>query len=91
MGFGVWKPGVEKAQRKQGRQANMQGNDKKKSETRRDEPPDREMGGSESRLGFCNDDRNKKQAVSALPKNIIKHHETTCNQHRFCISLLGLD
>jgi hypothetical protein len=38
------------------------------------------MGGSESRLGFCNDDRNKKQAVSTLPKNIIKRHEITLNQ-----------
>jgi len=77
------KPGVEKAQCEQRRQANTQRNDEKKSEARRDEPPNKEMGGSEIRLGFCNDDRNEKQTLSVLRKNIMKHHETTCNQHAF--------
>ena len=41
------------------------------------------MGASQSRLGFCNDDWNEKETVSALRKNIIKHHIIMGNQRRF--------
>jgi hypothetical protein len=44
---------MEKAQREQRRQANTQASDEKESEARRDEPPNRKMGRSESRLGFA--------------------------------------
>jgi hypothetical protein len=66
---------MAKAQSQPRRKANPQGNDEKKSEARRDEPANRKMGGSKGQLGFRAYDRNEKQTVSALRKNIIKHHE----------------